>query len=528
MGIGVCTGAIYALMPGQPPLFIEVPILFGGIAAWIAFFFYRVQLSRNQRELNSKAAELTENHDFILYLRPFLTSGALPVPCLLPSRIDRCLTGRFWDLELALSLALTTPTRHLVAVGEIRKSYGAAKLIAPDDHWKKLVDTLALSAKVITIFPYNRPGTLWETLDIFNNERLLAKTIFIMPPRTLWQSVAQTLIPWRRGHASRWHDARTKLAELGIDLPRYRRSGALLLAVGRGFEVFDTCNFNPHYLARFFGLVELRAAYGTSDQQIRDDLRGEALKYPRHRPILDYVFFFSPRVIIKSLLIALLIRTFLFQPFSIPSQSMVPTLLVGDYLLVSKYSYGYTHYSLPLSLPVFTGRIMGQPIDRGDVVVFRLPNNDYWIKRVVGLPGDHIQMINGMLNINGQPVKRERIEDYDVTDMNGWEETVKRAKLYRETLPNGATYTTLDLIENGFFDNTQVYTVPPAHYFMMGDNRDNSTDSRELRAVGYVPYENIIGKAQVTFFSIQGPAEPWKIGRWPWIVRWRRLFEPIR
>ncbi len=232
------------------------------------------------------------------------------------------------------------------------------------------------------------------------------------------------------------------------------------------------------------------------------------------------------RVIFHALIIALVIRTFLFQPFNIPSGSMIPTLLVGDYLFVSKYSYGYTHYSLPFSPPLFPGRILGGEVHRGDVVVFRLPKDDSidYIKRVVGLPGDRIQVIDGVLNVNGQQVRREHIDDY-VTDDDG---VVQRVKQYRETLPNGVTYTTLDLTDNGFYDNTPVYTVPAGDYFMMGDNRDNSTDSRVLSQVGYVPYENIIGKAQIIFFSIGNGAHAWEVWRWPWTVRWDRLFKLVR
>jgi signal peptidase I len=233
------------------------------------------------------------------------------------------------------------------------------------------------------------------------------------------------------------------------------------------------------------------------------------------------------RVIIHALIIALVIRTFLFQPFNIPSGSMKETLLVGDYLFVSKFSYGYSYYSFPFSPPLFSGRIIASPPDRGDVVVFRLPKDDStdYIKRVIGLPGDRIQMIAGLLHINGQPVKRERIEDYIETEES---ERATRVKRWRETLPNGVSYTTLDLVDNGFYDNTPEYNVPPGQYFMMGDNRDNSTDSRVLSQVGYVPFENLIGRAQIIFFSVAEGQRAWQFWLWPWSVRWGRLFTIVR
>jgi signal peptidase I len=235
------------------------------------------------------------------------------------------------------------------------------------------------------------------------------------------------------------------------------------------------------------------------------------------------------RVVIHALLIALVIRTFLFQPFNIPSGSMKATLLVGDYLFVSKYSYGYTHYSIPFSPPLFSGRVFGSEPSRGDIVVFRLPKDDStdYIKRVIGLPGDRIQMKDGLLHINDKPVQRERLSDFIGEDPCGSDATA-RVKRWKETLPNGVSYETLDCVDNGFYDNTIEYTVPSGNFFMMGDNRDNSTDSRVLSAVGYVPFENLIGRAQMIFFSIAEGEHAWMFWRWPAAVRWNRLFKIVR
>ncbi len=232
------------------------------------------------------------------------------------------------------------------------------------------------------------------------------------------------------------------------------------------------------------------------------------------------------KVIVEALLIALVFRTFLYHPFNIPSGSMEPTLLIGDYLFVSKFSYGYSRYSFPVDLSFIDGRIwQGEGPERGDIAVFRPPREpgtDY-IKRIVGLPGDRIQMRDGELLINGRAVEREDAGTWDGADRFGR----PGVKQYRETLPNGVSYITLDMTENGPGDNTRVFEVPPGNYFLMGDNRDNSQDSRFLNGpVGFVPAENLVGRADIIFFSVEN-APAWAFWQWPWTVRPERLFDTL-
>ena len=230
------------------------------------------------------------------------------------------------------------------------------------------------------------------------------------------------------------------------------------------------------------------------------------------------------KTIIIAGAIALGFRSFLFEPFNIPSGSMVPTLLVGDYLFVSKFSYGYSRYSFPFGIVPFSGRIAEDKPERGDVVVFRQPTDVSiaFIKRVVGLPGDHIQVKDGVLHINSVPVKRTYLG----------KTTARNAlyaidfKVYEESFPNGTKHFIQERSDNDSLDNTVEFTVLEDHYFMMGDNRDNSRDSR-TSSVGMVPAENLIGKAQILFYSHDGSARIWEIWKWPFAIRYGRLGDSI-
>ena len=256
------------------------------------------------------------------------------------------------------------------------------------------------------------------------------------------------------------------------------------------------------------------------------------------RPKQAEGWFESVKTLIYAGLIALAVRTVAFEPFNIPSGSMIPTLLVGDFLFVSKYSYGYSRFSIPFSPPVLgwakNGRLFGSIPHRGDVVVFRFTKDtsiDY-VKRVIGLPGDRIQVKSGLLYINGTQAPRQDVGDYEAPDEGG---SRILAKHYIETLPNGLKHNILKYSDAEHFDagsevdpnNTPEYVVPDGDLFMMGDNRDDSSDSRFQNALGFVPLENLVGRAQFIFFSFDA-THPWyEFWMWPVEIRWGRLLKGV-
>lgn len=234
----------------------------------------------------------------------------------------------------------------------------------------------------------------------------------------------------------------------------------------------------------------------------------------KREPVWAIVVIFVLGFMLLSLLLAspVLIRSFLYQPFSTPSGSMMPTLMVGDYFFASKFAYGYGRYTWPFTPPA-AGRIWGRVPERGDLVVFKLKDGttDY-IKRVVAVGGDRVQMQRGVLYLNDKPVPRERIDDFTAHGVCSTSSDA-RVKRWRETLPNGVSYETLDCLDNGFFDTTNAVTVPPGHLFVLGDNRDNSTDSRVMAQVGFVPIENVVGRVGLIYFSMSDETETIRFDR---------------
>jgi len=264
------------------------------------------------------------------------------------------------------------------------------------------------------------------------------------------------------------------------------------------------------------------------DVEIVDERAGEEAPLSKAEEIGEFT-----KTLVLAIVLALLIRGFFFEPFNIPSGSMKPTLLVGDYVATNKYTYGYGQYSfsIPIAnifMPVpYQERAWAGKVERGDVVVFWLPSKrQNYIKRVIGLPGDTVQVRAGRLYINEKMVPREPAGLK--LDKEPYQSSPVMMTEYIETLPGGIMHSIYEESDDARLDNTPLYTVPEGHYFMMGDNRDNSQDSRVSSKVGPVPFENIVGRADFIFFSTNGSAKVFEFWKWPWSVRFPRLFESIR
>lgn len=309
---------------------------------------------------------------------------------------------------------------------------------------------------------------------------------------------------------------------------------------------YGYCDPCTNHRARYTHLLDL-ATVAKQSHNMTDALQNDAPKEAAPSETKDFLYF-----LLKLGLFVFVLRSFIVAPFNIPSESMQPRLLIGDYLLVAKWPYGYSRYSLPFSVPLIPGRILGSTPERGDVVVFKAPPSqrlDY-IKRVIGLPGDVIEMKNGVVVLNGKPIPKQRIADLeipvtqnmiDATNKEGGFspcyrpnfEIVKdgenfcRYPRFRETLPNGKSYEVLDVEPDGAGDNRAPITVPEGHLFLMGDNRDRSADSRfpaqDGGAIGLVPEKNLVGRALVSVFSTDGSAN-WFLP-WTWVsaARWNRV-----
>jgi len=236
-------------------------------------------------------------------------------------------------------------------------------------------------------------------------------------------------------------------------------------------------------------------------------------------------FLSNLKSVLLAIFIAILIRSFIFEPFNIPSGSMKPNLLVGDFIFVSKWSYGYSKHSLPFSIPLIPRKIFNKYPSRGDVVVFKIPsdNRTDYIKRVIGLPGDKIKIKDGNIIINNDFIPRIQIDDFVDINSNG---AKFRIRQYKELFYD-LEFNVLDLTDKGLTDNTNDYFVPDNHFFVMGDNRDNSQDSRFLTKVGFIPEENLVGKAQYIFFSLEN-SRFFEIWNWPSAIRYKRIMKKIK
>lgn len=512
-------GQVLSVVPGYDPSLIAA-IWILNLIFFVLPFVYRHYRNDQQQKLNHWAARTEVDGPSILYLRPFMTAGRLYVRCSVRSIAERFLYGPRWDLEMALSHAVD-PDAQLVAIGEVKGGFGAAKLTTSDEQWKQVLERLATSADLILIVPLPRPSTLWELEQVLGQPEFKRKTIVVMPPTFLGPTIRGWFLR-RRSPRALWKQSQKLVSERGIALPDYRREGALLVPSGDGFTRLDAWKFQPDYLNRLF-------AAGADAVRAGQDLASRLVAVSRNPGVRRMRFLLVNRSYsagVYAILLALLFRGLVLQPYSLPTASMQPTLMIGDYFAVSKFDWGVGSHSLPVSIRMDERFLGFAKPERGDLVVFynQATGEDY-VKRIIGLPGEALQMRAGRLYLNGELVDRQEVgRSVDRDSMSNDVPVIQ----YRETLPGGRSYVIQEISDDQMLDETMQYDIPPGHYFMMGDNRDRSADSRVLRQVGYVPLTNIIGKVRFKFFSMLDNERPWQVWLWPTHLRWDRMFTGVQ
>lgn len=490
------------------------------------YWHFRVTLRRRQRALNESLATTgAAPEPFFLYLRSFGASGRNLVWNRNGTWLEQSLIGSSWDVEHALTAALA-PLGPLVAIGDKFKTIGAAKITVTDAEWRAAFWDLAGRARRIFLTPAPSEALLWEVEQIAGDAALRDKAFFVMPPiRLSLLGLLHELFVSRS--ALRWRRTRALVQPKGVALPPYSWRGGVfqLGADGRAREMLPLNMLGGAYVRAMIEAPE------------------RAKDFPHRIPIYSRWFFrltiFAPGVLLAVLVaynISLVTRTLLIHPYSVPSRSMTPTLWPGDYMITTKFAYGYSRFSLEVGdeLPsLFDGRLLFAEPQRGDVVVFNLPAEPglVYVKRLIGLPGDRVQIREGRLLLNGAAVRTEPVGA--LTQPQGQrlqgpllrcDERLSDAqrcvnRIYLEGPPGARPYFVSDSDDNqSRFDNTPVYFVPEGHYFFLGDNRDNSMDSRAGIWGGgnlsFVPAEYLVGRVDWILFSSAGDFyEFW---------RWRR------
>lgn len=514
------------------------------LGTWALLAVYKRHRKLRQARANATPYDQVDDEPFVLFLRPFRTPGRLASRTRVRGYVDRLLMGEFWDVELAISYAIRRRARA-VAIGDPEHSVGALKVTSSDDTWKDKFAELSARAITIVMIPAASPSVQWEVRHLLGDPRLLAKTLFVMPPRPFRIARWPALLAGR-GPGKFWNAARATFKDSGIELPSYKSSGLLFTL---GSDGLTASEIDPAGFAedRIRAAVLDRAPNRPLARIKRPWWSWFPLNFtPLHPGALGSLFggflFF-----VVVLPVWFVFSTFAYELRSIPSEHMMPTLQVGDRVNVAKFVYGFNRASIPfgLGLELLSDdpanpeeRLFGRTPKRGEVVLLQHPHSDkVTVERVIGLPGDAIQLKGGRLFLNDIEVRREERRVVSCVSSDGGR--LMYATEYAQTIPtsdvaaDGSQVTTTFLIHEfsdaDSLDETPRFRVPTGHVFLMGDNRDNSEDSRApsghrllaqqepeswpmrgvylpedttYDAIGFVPFDHLLGRAETVWSTL--------------------------